>query len=145
MDLRKFLNKIAQLESTNDFNTQHKKMQYGIHKGDSAIGKYGLMPNTIDEFISRREAKKKYGPDEALIDRLEGAELKDFISGDKRIEDNLANDIAKHVLSRSKDEEKAAYMWNQGHNKNPNDITEEDLDQSDYVQKFRNLNDLLNK
>ena len=43
----KVLNAIKQVESRNCQNTKHKVMEKGIHKGQAAIGCYGLMPKTV--------------------------------------------------------------------------------------------------
>lgn len=146
MDKETFLNLIRQLESSGGKNTEHKKMESGIHEGDAAIGEYGIMPNTANEFIKRRELKGQFGPDEALMQQMNPKQLKEFLANQDRIEQNLADDIATRVLKRSKgDEEKAAYMWNQGHNKLASSIDEEDLDTADYIKKFRNLKKSFNK
>lgn len=42
-----FLLAISSVESNNGQNIQHKIMTSGIHQGDTAIGRFGLMPNTI--------------------------------------------------------------------------------------------------
>lgn len=144
MDKNKFLNLIRQMESSGGKNTNHKQLKSGIHKGDSAIGEYGIMPNTAREFIKRRELKDQIGPDEALMQQMNSQQLKDFLGNQDRVEQNLADDIADRVLSRSKgDEEKAAYMWNQGHNMRASQITDDKLDSADYIQKFRALRSLM--
>ncbi len=146
MDKKEFLDIIRQIESSGGKNLKHKKIKYGIHEGDSAIGEYGIMPNTTKEFIRRRELKGKYGPDEAIMSKMTPEELTEFLKDQDRVEQNLAEDIADRVLSRSKgDIEKAAYMWNQGHNKLASSIDEQDLDSSDYIKKFRGLKNSLNK
>lgn len=43
----KVLNAIKQVESRNCQNTKHKVMKKGLHKGQAAIGCFGLMPKTI--------------------------------------------------------------------------------------------------
>lgn len=138
MDKGKFLNLIRQLESSGGTNLEHKRMLAGPHKGDTAIGEYGMMPKTIDEFVNRRKNRKQFGPDEAIMKQLNPEELKDFINENDRIEQGLAGDIAERVLTRSKgDDDKAALMWNAGHNKEVSSISDEKLNKSDYVKKFR--------
>lgn len=146
MDKKQFLDIIRQIESSGGKNLDHNTINYGMHKGDAAIGEYGIMPKTTDEFIRRRELKNKYGPDEALMSKMSDEELTEFLKDQDRVEQNLAEDIADRVLARSKgDVEKAAYMWNQGHNKLASSIDPEDLNSSDYVQKFRGIRGTLNK
>ena len=45
----KVLNAIKQVESRNCIDTKHRTMKRGLHKGQSAIGCYGLMPKTIKQ------------------------------------------------------------------------------------------------
>ena len=146
MDRNKFLNIIRQIESSGGKNLNHDTINYGIHKGDAAIGEYGIMPKTANEFIRRRELRGQYGPDEALMAKMSPEELREFLKDQDRAEQNLAEDIADRVIARSNgDMEKAAYMWNQGHNKLASSIDDKNLDSSDYVKKFRNIRDYLDK
>lgn len=146
MDKKQFLDIIRQIESSGGRDLKHETLQSGIHKGDAAIGEYGIMPKTAQEFIRRRELKDQFGPDEALMRQMNPEQLKEFLADQDRVEQNLADDIATRVLKRSKgDVEKAAYMWNQGHNKLASSIDEEDLDNADYISKFRRLRNSLGK
>lgn len=91
MDIAKFLQNIAKIESSNGRDMDHRVISSGIHAGDSAIGKYGLMPNTIDEF------KARHGKD--------------------LTEQEVAEKLAEFVLTKTGgDEPLAAALWNQGHN-----------------------------
>lgn len=144
MDLTQFLKNILQIESSGGKDTDHRRMTAGMHKGEAAMGGYGIMPNTAEEFIGRRKRRGQFGPDEAIMSQLSGEELKEFLQSQPRVEENLAEDIAKHVQRRSKgNAEKAAYMWNMGHNLSADKITQEMLDASPYVQKFRRLKEKL--
>jgi hypothetical protein len=144
MDKQKFLELIRQIESSGGKNVNHRVMASGTHKGQAAMGEYGIMPKTAEEFIGRRKRRGQFGPDEALMEQMSPKELKEFLAGQDRIEQNLAGDIAEHALRRSKgDDEKAAYMWNMGHNKDASDIDSKKLDKSDYVNKFRRLKELV--
>lgn len=142
--LEEFLRKIAQLESSGGKNTQHQRMTAGIHEGDTAMGQFGIMPKTADEFINRRKMRGQFGPDEAIMKQMSPEELKQFLADNERVETKLAKDIGEHVLRRSKgDEDKAAYMWNMGHNKKASSIDAEALAEHPYVRKFRRLKNLL--
>lgn len=146
MDKKHFLNIIKQIESSGGKDLDHTTIKSGIHEGDAAMGEYGIMPKTAQEFIKRRELKGQIGPDEALMQQMNPEQLKEFLANQDRIEQNLADDIATRVLKRSKgDEEKAAYMWNQGHNKLASSIDEDDLDDADYIKKFRSLKNTIKK
>ena len=146
MDKKEFLDIIRQIESSGGRDLKHDTLQSGIHKGDAAMGEYGIMPKTAQEFIKRRELKDQFGPDEALMRQMNPEQLKEFLADQNRVEQNLADDIATRVLKRSNgDAEKAAYMWNQGHNKLASSIDEEDLNNADYISKFRKLRNSLGK
>ena len=142
--LQSFLEKIGFLESSSGKNVVHKRMTSGLHEGEAAMGRYGIMPNTAQEFITRRKSRGQFGPDENVMSQMDPDQLTDFLAQNKRAEQNLAQDIGSRVLKRAGgDEEKAAYLWNMGHNLDPKNITQEDLDQSEYVQRFRRLKTLM--
>jgi len=144
MDKEKFLELIRQIESSGGKNVDHRTMASGLHKGQAAMGEYGIMPKTAEEFVNRRKMRGQFGPDEAIMAQLNPKELKEFLAQQDRVEQNLAGDIAEHVLRRSGgDEDKAAYMWNMGHNKKVSSIDDDSLEASNYVDKFRKLKNML--
>lgn len=118
--VERFLKIISMLESSGDENKDHPAVTSGIHAGDSAIGQYGLMPNTIEEIAKRR-------PDLPAYDETS-----------PEIQSAYANALAERTLSRSAgDEEKAAYAWRMGHNLTPEQITERGFGEHPYVQKYK--------
>lgn len=144
MDKQKFLELIRQIESSGGKNVAHRTLASGLHKNQAAMGEYGIMPKTAEEFIGRRKRRGQFGPDEAIMAQMSPKELKSFLAEQDRVEQNLAGDIAEHVLRRSRgDDDKAAYMWNMGHNKVASDIKKQSLDKSDYVNKFRKLKQMI--
>lgn len=130
------LKKISQLESSGGTNINHDLIQSGIHSGDSAIGQYGLMPNTIEEIARRNQMKDVLAiPREELSNKFT-----------PEMENQVARKLAELVLKRSGgNEEQAAYRWNMGHNMPSRKITPEALDQSRYIQRYRMLQQLLGK
>lgn len=135
-----FLAKIGQIESAGGKYTNHKTVQSGMHAGSAAIGTYGLMPNTIDDVVARLKRDKELTPEVAKISDIDNEDdLKDYIEQNPAVEKQLATKLAQTVLARQPTEEAAAYSWNQGHNLKPANITQDKLDNSDYVQKFRQL------
>lgn len=132
-----FLNVIRQIESSGGLNTNHPVMQQGIHKGEAAIGQYGLMPKTIQEL-----AKRAGESDLAAID---SAEIPAMVKSNPGMEDRLARQLAERVLARQSDPEKAAYSWNMGHNLSPEQVTKRDYGSHPYVQKFRKIQEMLSK
>ena len=137
---------IRQLESSGGKNVKHRTMASGLHAGQAAMGEYGLMPQTVQEFVTRRKRRGQFGPDEALMAQMNPEQLTEFLAGQDRVEQGLASDFADLVLKRAKgDEEKAAYMWNTGHNRPISQIDQDRLDKSQYVQRFRKLKGILSE
>lgn len=146
MDYKEFLDKIRMIESSGGIDTDHETMQSGIHKGSSAYGQYGLMPNTIREFAKRVRMAKENNPDAISLEKSEDELIKQKLQENPELEQYFAQKVAEHVLKRQAgDEERAAYSWNQGHNLPSERITPEKLETSEYVKKFRNLKNMLAK
>lgn len=133
---KKFLQNIAEVESSGGQNFNHAEMKAGIHAGDRAIGRYGLMPNTVGEVLNRMRIKGTLTPELQELQQMDGATLKDVLEQNPDIEDKIAETLADRVLSRQQDEEKAAYSWNQGHNLRPEQIDQVPYKDSDYVRKY---------
>lgn len=139
--LRDMLGVISQLESSGGKNIAHPTIETGLQEGQTAIGNYGLLPNTVREVLNSMKHRGAPIPPELqntlpLTDKglagklIEKPELQNAVAGD----------LMSRVLNRSGgDEDKAAYMWNTGHNLDPNSITPEKLDTNPYVEKFRKL------
>jgi hypothetical protein len=127
-----FLRNIGQIESAGGKYTNHSEIKSGIQKGDSAIGTYGLMPNTIDELVSKSKDPAING----LAD-MSSIEKKAYIEKNPAVEKILATQLAQKVLeNQGGDAQKAAYAWNQGHNLSSDSIIKRDYQNSDYVQKY---------
>lgn len=143
-----FLKKIEQIESSGGTNTQHPMLQHGIQAGTAAIGRYGLMPNTVREIVNRRRQDGTMTQDLQDLDQIPPERIKAHIEANPGLEDDLARTLATHVLRRQLgDEDKAAYSWHQGHNLDPSEITHGQLNDpssvgGDYVNKFRRVKDM---
>lgn len=118
MDKSRFLQLMSMLESSGGKNTNHKRIKHGIHAGDKAIGEFGLMPNTIEEFQRRAKLKKMPIP-----------------QGEQEVADMLES----HLSAKTQDPDKKAYMWQYGHNLDPNKIDEQMLEKNERVRRFREL------
>lgn len=135
---KRFLEKIKNIESSGGKNTDHKELKSGIHRGQAAIGDYGLMPNTISEIINRARINKELTPEMKELQSIDPGQLKEHLEQRRDIQDQLAQKLAAHVMKKQQgDIDRAAYGWYMGHNKTPNDVSIHDLNQSDYVRKFR--------
>jgi hypothetical protein len=118
MDKSKFLNLMSMIESSGGKNLNHKPITKGIQAGTVAQGQYGLMPNTIDEMQRRAAAKGEDIP---------------------QSDEEVANAVADHIAAKTDDPRKQAYMWQYGHNLDPNKLSEEQLGANPRVQKFDQL------
>lgn len=132
-----FLEVISYIESYNGKYTNHKKLKTGIHKGHRASGIYGLMPNTVKEILNYFKIDKcdrsKFKP---LIDSNDPKFIKKFVEENKNIENALARRLAKKVLNDTNGhEEKAAYMWFNGHNLSQERV-EKNYKDHFYVKRF---------
>lgn len=116
---KRFLKIIGKMESNNGKNTNHSPAEYGVSKGDTAVGKYGLMPKTIQDLKENNPSLKDVEDEEVLAKRL-----------------------AEQVLERSKgDEAVAAGLWRFGHYTDPKRF--EEIKKKDYPQEYlRNLNEM---
>lgn len=117
-----FLDAISQIESSGGKNMNHPVVQQGIQAGDQAVGKYGLMPNTMQELISRQ------GRNPASVN-----------TADPVVQQQLANQLADKVLNKFQDPAMAAYSWNKGHNLSPDEVRQRGYENDPYVQKFKNI------
>lgn len=148
-NLQQFLNAISMIESSGGINTDHPEMKSGIHAGDSAIGTYGLMPNTVNETINRMRLAGELSPELKELSKLPEDQMMQQIKSNSDYENKLAEYLGSHVLNKQGgDEEKAAYSWFMGHNMSPEKIDKSDYKNSDYVKKynkFRNIDGLLKK
>jgi hypothetical protein len=125
------------IESSGGKNFNHREIESGIHKGHRAAGRYGLMPNTMQEIVNRRIAAGN--DDLKYLLKKSPNQLKKYVESNPEVEGTLARDLGERALERQGgDPEKAAYSWMYGHNLTPDKITERGYEEDPYVQKFRN-------
>ena len=141
--IKEFLNRIAQIESSGGKNFDHPEMESGIHEGHQGIGRYGLMPNTVNETLNRMRLRGSLTTDLAELRKLDADTLKQTLEQNPEIEDRIAGELAKKVLSQHPDDEMAAYSWNQGHNLKPEDVSARPYKEHDYVKKYNNIKKMM--
>jgi hypothetical protein len=134
--VKTFLKNISQVESSGGTNFNHELIQKGIHTGDKAIGRYGLMPNTVNEVLNRMRMAGTLTPELQKLKALDHDTLKSTLESNPELEDQIAESLAGRVLDRQQDEDKAAYSWHQGHNLSPEQINEKPYQEHDYVKKY---------
>lgn len=122
-----FRDLISENESSGGRNMNHPEVKEGIHAGDKALGKYGLMPNTVNELLNKYKS----------LNRLNdaGKNLRDMPGSD--LEEAMSRKLAEELLDKhGYDMGKAAYAWRHGHNIKPKDMDSKPLDTDPYVQKL---------
>lgn len=145
-NINDFLQKIEQIESSGGTDTDHPTVQSGIQAGDQAIGKYGLMPNTIKELVNRRRIQGTSTPELQDLSQMDSPSMKKYIEQSPGLEDDLAKQLATMVTRKQMgNEDKSAYSWTNGHNLSPKDISDQQLEDSPYVQKYKKLKEMMGK
>jgi hypothetical protein len=139
-----FLRIISQIESTGGQNLDHPEIKHGIQAGSQAMGRYGLMPNTVKELTNRAERQGSASDEMRSFASIEDPqEMKAALEANQPLETQYAEQLAKKVLMQFPDEEQAAYSWNQGHNLRPEAVQKRGSKNHPYVQKFRKLRSLV--
>jgi hypothetical protein len=131
-------------ESSGGINTDHDEITYGIHKGDSAIGNYGLMPNTIKEIINRMHINPTMTVYLRMNNQGLARKIKENRAHEKRFAQLLANRL--HIRYNG-DEAKMAYAWLNGHNLTNKhfNTTHRDYKNHHYVKKyFKHKSEVIN-
>jgi len=148
-----FLLSISKLESDLGGNTAHAQMKHGMHKGNAAIGTYGLMPNTIQDIMSNYDNKQsalryRLGPDyqdpeiEALRD-MDKEAYAEYIANNPQTETKLARYLSLMLAQRMQDDpRRMAYGWNQGSSYRKKDVSDSTLNQHPYVKRFDEFSNL---
>lgn len=134
--VKSFLKNISKVESSGGKDFSHDEMKQGIHAGHRAIGRYGLMPNTVGEVLNRMRINGTLTPELQSLREADPSSLKEILETNPQLEDQIAEELADRVLERQQDENMAAYSWNQGHNLTPDRIAEMPYQDSDYVRKY---------
>lgn len=110
-----FLSRIAHLESSGGKNADHRPVNYGIHAGTTAIGKYGLMPRT-----ARDIARKSKNPFLFVLRDMRAADIAALLSKDEEMAKEVARECAARLNRRFHgDRVRMAYAWRMGPNREP--------------------------
>lgn len=132
--INEFLQAISLNESSGGKNVNHQTMKHGIHRGDTAIGQYGLMPKTVQEMSNR--IRRDYGSDHPLssYNKMNEKQMRESFKNNPQHEEDMARYMANYVHDKSKgDENEMSWRWFQGHNTKK---LPKDWDKHDYVIKY---------
>lgn len=130
-----FLKAVSMNESSGGKNLKHQKMKHGIHTGDSAIGEYAFMPNTVKDIVGTLDGKNPL----RNYSKMSNQKIQQQLAKNPAHQKELATHLANRLHDRfGGDENKMAYSWNQGHNLKPEKFENERKNylDHDYVKKY---------
>jgi hypothetical protein len=130
----KELHAIAQIESSNGRNKNHKTVVVGRQRGTTAAGSYGLMPYSVLELM-------KYdfyvGQKYAFLSGMTPNEITNYLNSDILADREIASRMWKR-LRRRDSAEVSACSWYRGRG-NCENASDEELLADEYVQKFEKI------
>lgn len=116
-DKEKFKRITKMIESSGGRNINHVPVDNETHKGDSAIGDYALMPETINELVKSRPVDIDKEEQRRLL-QMSGPEKKEYLVKQKpeyqeKLVDAMIDKLAENYGG---DELKMNYAYEHGHN-----------------------------
>lgn len=139
-NIQNFLKAISMNESSGGKNMNHRTMNSGMHKGDTAHGMYGLMPNTARDIAGRL-------PRNHSLNRTYKNMPNDQIGPSLKANPGHEKELATHMATRlhgkfGGDESKMAYSWLNGSSLTNDHFKEggghSDYKNHSYVKKYHN-------
>jgi len=141
-DYKSFKKLISAMESSDNPDVKHPPVKKGVNKGDTAIGQYGLMPNTIRELANRAEKSGQETISDDIIQSSSNLQIEDMLKNRPELMDLYVNRLMKHVMDKSKNNPEEAYLrWLYGHNLPDNRIQR--LKKSD-DKTMKRMRDIIN-
>jgi hypothetical protein len=109
------LGALADVESSGGVDTNHKEIRSpdSIHAGDSAIGTYALMPNTLELVRNRAVRDNQISPAFADLIGLQSNELAERVKQDPELEKEFATRYLRSLPPETTPEQKQ-YLWQFG-------------------------------
>jgi len=139
---------IAQAESSGGKNLNHKTMDRGIHKGQTAGGAWGMMPKTA-AYVMKMSKKLQQKYPELAKDTQDinsnHDKITELLNKDPKVALELAKTLHGHLKSvHGGDANKTLHSWHYGINGTNKAVKDgKALDKDEYVQKISNyLNEL---
>lgn len=128
--IRALLEAIKANESSGGQNLQHIPITRGVNAGDTALGQYGMTPNTMREMLNRNPQNPYSDIKNIDLSNLYKNETNGIIpEALKRspvgIEGETARNLAEYALKKQQgDERQAIASWLMGHNTPANKMGE---------------------
>lgn len=132
---------LSQLESSGGIDTDHPQVQSGPMAGQTAYGKYGLMPSTVRDLA---KANPRDEVDKAIMGASDD-EVNQYLKDYPEKEDDYASRLVDKIKARTgtDDPKEIATSWLYGHNLPPQRV-EQDLDNHpEYEQRIDQAEDLV--
>lgn len=131
-DVKNFLKLIKAMESSGGKDTGHATIEQGMHKGDAAVGEYGLMPNTVKEMAK----KKQVGPSDDVITKLPNSEVSQVLKENPQLAEQYAKMLATKLMNKTQNDPVLGMTgWLHGHNMPLKSIEEKAQQNPEYVDK----------
>lgn len=131
-ELDRFLYGVSGPETQYGKNLKHEEITSGPNIGQTAIGQYGILPETVKEFARRSGDKSLMYLTDMTWDEIT-QEMQN-----PEIERKIARTGARHVLTNNPDPASAAIAWRKGHNLSGNTISKllKNDTKEKYAEKF---------
>lgn len=129
---------IRKLESSDGQNMAHEMLTEGPNKGQTAGGAYGIVPNSLIDFVKQsRNRKMVVDPDLVNAMSRPADEVTKKLNEDRAFDEKAADMALKLLLSKTGgNEEQAAYGWRTGHNRTPEQFAK-GAETHPYVQAYK--------
>lgn len=98
--LRKKLQILSHLESSGGKNKVHKLQKTGLHKNTRAVSSYGLMPNTVIEFVKRNKDFQSTPTGQALLNIINNPEEINKITQQQKHDDAIMSALIQEQNKR---------------------------------------------
>lgn len=107
--IQDLLRRIGMIESSGGTDTEHQQIESGRQAGDTAIGDYALMPNTLKELSNRYPSQVTSG--------MSKEDLADKAQSNPEFANTMAGTMASYLKDkRGLSDEETAAAWEAGHN-----------------------------
>lgn len=116
MDSDKFKKLISFLESSGGTDTDHKTMASGMHKGTSAMGEYGMMPNTAQQMAKTNIRDNKNTPLDDVVANIDPSQVEEVLSDNPNKTKEYVKAYMDKVLNSSDSMKDASTKWMTGPN-----------------------------
>jgi len=137
-NIETLLKLMSSLESRGNKDTNHKVSDYGVQAGDTAIGEYGLMPNTAKEMANRRRLKGDADEFDKQVLAAPNDDVQEMLQKNPMGYKRYNEDLAVHLLNKTGDDlPTAATGWLYGHNKSPEDLKQILDDSPEYMDRIQ--------